>query len=275
LTAFCWKKLDWWRYPNPSFGPSDLNLILWACKLGAFGQSLQLLYSIALFICVLLTSDKDSWELLHSCFTITRNCHVKLQRLEMSLESPAIIATFVQLRLYWWMKESVYRRQDALDIYWLLLAYGCLCLLLEWIWKSCGQIDEDVIQEVVRLGFDRTQLIDSLVNRLQNKVMNSCSAYLVFQQCLCSYFYWHCTIWAWQTCVSAMVPWQYVLWHHFTSGVIKGYVQGALGPNHCPLVGKLCRWLRCLLVEGPAKMKQSFPLHACCSLNKDNVDFFY
>jgi hypothetical protein len=189
----------------------------------------------------------------------------------MSLESPAIIATFVQLRLYWWMKESVYRRQDALDIYWLLLAYGYLCPLLEWIWKSCGQIDEDVIQEVVRLGFDRTQLIDSLVNRLQNKVMNSCSAYLVFQQCLCSYFYWHCAIWAWQTCVSAMVPWQYVLWHHFTSGVIKGYVQGALGPNHCPLVDKLCCWLRCLLVEGPAKMKQSFPLHACRRTSKNEA----
>jgi hypothetical protein len=66
------------------------------------------------------------------------------------------------------------------------------------------------------------------VNRLQNKVMNSFSAMFVL------IFYW-CAIWAWQTCVSAMVPWQYVLWHHFTSGVIKGYVQGALGPNHCPL----------------------------------------
>ncbi|CAK9869637.1 unnamed protein product [Sphagnum jensenii] len=35
--------------------------------------------------------------------------------------------------------------------------------------QQAKQIDEDVIQEVVRLGFDRTQLIDSLVNRLQNK----------------------------------------------------------------------------------------------------------
>ncbi len=45
--------------------------------------------------------------------------------------------------------------------------------------KILWQIDEDVIQEVVRLGFDRTQLIDSLVNRLQNKVMNSFSAMFV------------------------------------------------------------------------------------------------
>jgi hypothetical protein len=36
-------------------------------------------------------------------------------------------------------------------------------------WEIYVQIDEDVLQDVVRLGFDRTQLVESLVDRAQNK----------------------------------------------------------------------------------------------------------
>jgi hypothetical protein len=32
------------------------------------------------------------------------------------------------------------------------------------------QIDEDILANVIALGFDRTQLLDSLLNRKQNKV---------------------------------------------------------------------------------------------------------
>lgn len=32
------------------------------------------------------------------------------------------------------------------------------------------QIDEDILLEVVRMGFDRAQLVDSLLSRVQNKV---------------------------------------------------------------------------------------------------------
>jgi hypothetical protein len=39
------------------------------------------------------------------------------------------------------------------------------------VWEIYVQIDEDVLQHVVRLGFDRTQLVESLVNRAQNKVL--------------------------------------------------------------------------------------------------------
>lgn len=38
-------------------------------------------------------------------------------------------------------------------------------------WEIYVQIDEDVLQDVVRLGFDRTQLVESLVDRAQNKVL--------------------------------------------------------------------------------------------------------
>jgi hypothetical protein len=33
------------------------------------------------------------------------------------------------------------------------------------------KVDEDVLQDVVCLGFDRTQLAESLVNHAQNKVL--------------------------------------------------------------------------------------------------------
>lgn len=33
------------------------------------------------------------------------------------------------------------------------------------------QIDEDILQEVVKMGFDRNTLVDSLRNRVQNEVI--------------------------------------------------------------------------------------------------------
>ncbi len=44
--------------------------------------------------------------------------------------------------------------------------------LSQWIhvWQIYVQV-EDVLQDVVCLGFDRTQLADSLVNHAQNKVL--------------------------------------------------------------------------------------------------------
>lgn len=33
------------------------------------------------------------------------------------------------------------------------------------------QIDEDTLQEVVKLGFDKNQLIESIQNRMQNEVL--------------------------------------------------------------------------------------------------------
>lgn len=32
------------------------------------------------------------------------------------------------------------------------------------------QIDEEILQKVVEMGFDRNQLVESLANRIQNKV---------------------------------------------------------------------------------------------------------
>ncbi len=39
------------------------------------------------------------------------------------------------------------------------------------MWQIYVQVDEDVLQDVVCLGFDRTQLAESLVNHAQNKVL--------------------------------------------------------------------------------------------------------
>lgn len=36
------------------------------------------------------------------------------------------------------------------------------------------QIDEDILASVIGLGFDRAQLLDSLLNRKQNKVWSYC-----------------------------------------------------------------------------------------------------
>ena len=36
------------------------------------------------------------------------------------------------------------------------------------------QVDEDIVKEVVNLGFDRTLLIESLQNRVQNQVYWFC-----------------------------------------------------------------------------------------------------
>jgi 5'-AMP-activated protein kinase catalytic alpha subunit len=33
-----------------------------------------------------------------------------------------------------------------------------------------AQIDEEILQEVIKMGFDRNQLIESLRNRMQNEV---------------------------------------------------------------------------------------------------------
>lgn len=32
------------------------------------------------------------------------------------------------------------------------------------------QIDEEILQEVIKMGFDRNQLVESLRNRIQNEV---------------------------------------------------------------------------------------------------------
>jgi hypothetical protein len=37
-------------------------------------------------------------------------------------------------------------------------------------WLSLLQIDEEILQDVVKMGFDRIQLIESLRNRMQNEV---------------------------------------------------------------------------------------------------------
>lgn len=34
------------------------------------------------------------------------------------------------------------------------------------------QIDEEILQEVIKMGFDRSSLIDSLRNRVQNEVLS-------------------------------------------------------------------------------------------------------
>lgn len=36
--------------------------------------------------------------------------------------------------------------------------------------SSHEQVDEDIVQEVVRLGFERNELVESLQNRVQNQV---------------------------------------------------------------------------------------------------------
>jgi hypothetical protein len=45
--------------------------------------------------------------------------------------------------------------------------------LSQWIhvWQIYVQVDEHILQDVVCLGFDRTQLAESLVNHAQNKVL--------------------------------------------------------------------------------------------------------
>lgn len=45
-----------------------------------------------------------------------------------------------------------------------------LCKLLIQLQLPRFQIDEEILQEVVKMGFDRNQLIESLGNRMQNDV---------------------------------------------------------------------------------------------------------
>ncbi|KAH9531458.1 hypothetical protein CY35_19G039400 [Sphagnum magellanicum] len=47
--------------------------------------------------------------------------------------------------------------------------------------RQCTVVDEDVLQDVVCLGFDRTQLAESLVNHAQNKV--TVAYYLILDNC--------------------------------------------------------------------------------------------
>jgi len=79
---------------------------------------------------------------------------------------------------------------------------------------------------------------------------------------------------------------QWLKWMYWiqvvTSGLLNGYVQGALGPNHKPPPPPLSLFrplyafrIRCLLVQGQAKIKQSSSSQVCCSLNEANIDFFW
>lgn len=56
------------------------------------------------------------------------------------------------------------------DLIFLILLISLI--LFEFIIKKLHnvQIDEEILQEVIKMGFDRTALVDSLRNRVQNEV---------------------------------------------------------------------------------------------------------
>jgi hypothetical protein len=70
-----------------------------------------------------------------------------------------------------------------------------------------------------------------------------------------------------------------VLWHRPSQGhtpqprQASGSIPSSLC-MHTLCVGLSIPRLRCLLVQGQAKMKWSSPSQACCSLNEDTIDFF-
>lgn len=56
------------------------------------------------------------------------------------------------------------------------------------------QIDEELLQEVVNMGFDRNQLVESLCNRIQNEVcaLHSLLSCLLDCLLLLSIYFWYC-----------------------------------------------------------------------------------
>lgn len=67
--------------------------------------------------------------------------------------------------------------------YFISLPNGLVSMILfEFIFKKLLnlQIDEDILQEVIKMGFDRAALVESLRNRVQNEV--------TFLQYLCQYY---------------------------------------------------------------------------------------
>ena len=52
----------------------------------------------------------------------------------------------------------------------LLEGYAQHLLSFQITYSDFLQIDEEILQEVVRMGFDRNRLIESIRNRLQNEV---------------------------------------------------------------------------------------------------------
>lgn len=51
-----------------------------------------------------------------------------------------------------------------------MLAFVTGYIVMTYCCHAFFQIDEEILQEVVKRGFDRNQLIESLSNRIQNEV---------------------------------------------------------------------------------------------------------
>lgn len=62
----------------------------------------------------------------------------------------------------------------------IVLVTKCHYIIFSWFM----QIDEEILQEVVKMGFDRNQLLESLRNRVQNEV----SFFTTHSLMICKYF---------------------------------------------------------------------------------------
>lgn len=73
-----------------------------------------------------------------------------------------LIYKFVKLDVFFLSNVLIYERH-----------WSCRLLSMHMIvwWCVYGQIDEEILERVVALNFDRDLLIDSLLNRVQNKVL--------------------------------------------------------------------------------------------------------
>lgn len=52
--------------------------------------------------------------------------------------------------------------------------------MLSYYWGSLLQLDEDIVKEVLRMGFDRSHLMNSLQSRLQNDVQKKIIIKFIF-----------------------------------------------------------------------------------------------